>query len=70
MNKKTNQEKIMGKRKQKHPMLHGNGSGYAKTESCGNVKSRFLKKLGSEYILEAYIHIYINIIIFNNFSFS
>ena len=37
-------------------MLNGNGSGYVEAEAH---KRDFFKKLGSEYVLEAYIYIYI-----------
>ncbi|WZZ46016.1 hypothetical protein YC2023_042275 [Brassica napus] len=38
-------------------MLHGNGSGYAEAEAYGSAEARFFEKLGSGYVLEAYIHI-------------
>ncbi|WZZ82495.1 hypothetical protein YC2023_103067 [Brassica napus] len=38
-------------------MLHGSGSGYAEAEAYGSAEARFFEKLGSGYVLEAYIHI-------------
>ncbi|KAG5413618.1 hypothetical protein IGI04_001185 [Brassica rapa subsp. trilocularis] len=35
------------------PMLHGNESGYVEAEAYRSVEARFLKKLGSGYVLEA-----------------
>ena len=43
------------------PMLHGNGSGYAETEAYVSAEARFFEKLGSGYVLEAYIHMYVYI---------
>ena len=40
-------------------MLHGNGSGCVEAEAYGNVEANFLKKLGSGYVLETYLYIYI-----------
>ena len=40
-------------------MLHGNGSGYVEAEAYGSAETRFFKKLGSGYVLEAYVYIYI-----------
>ena len=45
-------------------MLHGNGSGYAETEAYGSAETRFFEKLGSGYVLEAYIHMYVYICIY------
>ena len=42
-------------------MLHGNGSGYVETETYGSVETRFLKKIESGYVLEAYPYTYIYI---------
>ena len=42
-------------------MLHGNGSGYAEAETYGSAEARFFEKLGSGYVLEAYIHMYVYI---------
>ena len=38
-------------------MLHGNESGYVEAEAYGNAEARFFKKLGSRYVLEAYLYI-------------
>ena len=35
-------------------MLHGIGSGYAEAKAFGSGEARFLKYLGSGYVLEAY----------------
>ncbi|WZZ48046.1 hypothetical protein YC2023_048153 [Brassica napus] len=37
-------------------MLHGNGNGYAEAEAYRSAEARFFEKLGSGYVLEAYIH--------------
>ena len=46
--------------------LHGNGSGYVEAEAYGNAEARFLKNLGSGYVLEAYIFMYIYILKYKN----
>ena len=42
-------------------MLHRNGSGYVEAEAYGSAEARFFKKLGSGYVLETYVYIYIHI---------
>ena len=46
------------------PMLHGNESGYVEAEAYGSAEARFLKILGSGYVLEPYLYIYIYIHIY------
>lgn len=38
-------------------MLHENKNGYVEAEAYENAEGRFLKKLGSGYVLEAYPYI-------------
>ena len=47
-----------------YPMLHGNGSGYAEAEAYGSAEARFFEKLGSGYVLKAYIHMYVYICVY------
>ena len=39
------------------PMSHENENGYVEAEAYENAEAKFLKKLGSGYVLEAYPYI-------------
>ena len=46
------------------PMLHGNESGYVEAKAYGSAEAKFFEKLGSGYVLEAYMYVYICVYIY------